>query len=329
LKQRDVLLLGMFILLVFARAATPVAAQPAAKTYRVGVLCPVTCETSDVRTFRSALAALGYKEGPNVLFDYRSAAGDLKRLRALAGELVQQGNDLIYTTFGTVAGLSAKRATTSIPVVVGSAGDLVDAGIVKSLSHPGGNITGITSLALELESKRLELLTQLMPTLSRIAFFHDTTNPYSVLAVKLQRAASAQLGVELREIQVHEPTDVDQAFATIVGEQLKAVCVDGYIPLLASRDRIIELAAKHRIAAVYPFKHFVEAGGLLSYGSSLDENAKRAAALVGKILAGAKPGEIPVEQSTKVELIVNLKTAKALDLIVPPALLATADEVIE
>jgi putative ABC transport system substrate-binding protein len=328
MKQRDLLLLAVLPSLALASAA-PVAAQPAAKPYRVGILCPVACETSDVRIFREALAASGYKEGSNVVFTYRSAAGDLKRLPALADELLQHGTDLIYTTFGTFAGLAAKEATTSTPVVVGSAGDLVAAGIVNSLSHPGGNVTGITSLALELESKRLEFLKELLPTVSRIAFFRDTTNPYSVLAVKLQRAAAAELGVELREIQVHEAADVDQAFAAIVEDRIMAVCVDSYIPLLASRDHIVEVAARDRVAAAYPFKHFVEAGGLLSYGSSLEDNARRAAVLVGKILAGAKPADLPVEQSTKVELVINLKTAKTMGLVIPPALLARADEVID
>ncbi len=236
---------------------------------------------------------------------------------------------MIFTSWGTAPGLAAKRATASIPIVAGSAGDLVAAGIVKSLNRPGGNATGITSLALELEGKRLELLKELLPAVKRIAFFRDTTNPYSVLAIKEQRIAAEHLGVELEEIQVHETIDIDRAFATIVDERLKALCVDGYIPLLAGRDRIVALAARNGIAAIYPLRDFVDAGGLLSYGSSLSDNANRAAAQVGKILAGAKPGDLPVERSTKVELVVNLKTAKSLGLTVPQAILARADEVIE
>ncbi len=308
--------------------AGAVVAQPA-KVNRVGILCPITCATAVVVTFREALSALGYKDGSNVVFEYRSAEGNLKRLPDLADDLVRQKVDVIYTTFGTVAGLVAKRATASIPVVVGSAGDLVAAGIVKSLNRPEGNVTGITSLLLELEGKRLQFLKELLPSTSRIAFFRDTTNPYSVLAIKEQQIAAARLGVELKEIQVHETTDVDEGFATIVSDRLTALCVDAYIPLLVSRDRIIELAAKHHIAAVYPFRDFVDAGGLFSYGPNLNDNAKRAADQVGKILNGAKPADLPVERSTKVELVINLKTAKTLGLTVPPLLLARADEIIE
>ena len=316
-------------ILLFLAASMTVAAQAAAEVHRIGILCPVSCETSDVRAFRDALARLGYKEGENIAFDYRSADGKLKRLPELAGDLVQRHVDVIVTTFGTAAGLVAKRATASIPIVVGSAGDLVAAGIVESLNRPGGNVTGITSLALELEGKRLEFLKELRPAMKRAAFFRDTANPYSVLAIKEQRAAADRLGVELREIQVHEADDIDQAFARIADERLKALCVDGYIPLLAGRSRIVALAAKNGVVAIYPLRDFVEAGGLLSYGSNLSDNAKRAADDVGKILAGASPAGLPVQQSTTVELVVNMRTAKALGLTVPRSILARADEVIE
>ena len=276
-----------------------------------------------------ALAALGYKDGANVVFEYRSAAGDLKRLPGLTDDLVRQNVDVIFTTFGTAAALAAKRATASISIVAGSAGDLVAAGIVESLNRPGGNITGVTSLLLELEGKRLQLLKEFLPDVSRIAFFRDTANPYSVLAVDRVRTAAAQLGIELREIQVHETTDVDQAFAEMVGDGLKALSVGAYIPLLASRDRIVELAAKHRIAAIYTFRDFVDAGGLFSYGPNLSENARRAAGLVGKILGGVKPADLPVERSTTVELVINLKTANVLGLAVPPSIVARADAVVE
>lgn len=327
MRRQRVLVCGALLLLVGIGATA--AAQSTPKVFRVGVLCPVSCETSDVRTFRSTLAASGYKTGVNIAFEYRSAAGELKRLPDLAADLARRKVDVIYTTFGTAAGLVAERTTGSIPIVVGSAGDLVAAGMAKSLDRPGGDVTGITSLALELEGKRLQILKELLPNVSRIAFFRDTTNPYSILATKEQRTAAARLGVELREIQVHEANDVDPAFETIVGDRLKALCVDGYIPLLASRDRIVDLAAKHRVAAIYPLRDFVDAGGLLAYGSSLDDNAKRAAAYVRKILDGAKPADLPVERSTKVELVINLKTAKALGLTIPSAILARADEVIE
>jgi putative ABC transport system substrate-binding protein len=320
-----------FITALGGAAAWPLVAraQQPGKVSRIGVVCPISCETSSLRSFREALAALGYKDGANLVFEYRSAAGDLKRRPGLTNELVRKNVDVIFTAFGTAAALAAKRATASIPVVVGSAGDLVAAGIVESLNRPGGNITGVTSLLLELEGKRLQLLKEFLPDVSRIAFFRDTTNPYSVLAIERVRTAAAQLGIELREILVHETTDVDQAFATMVGDGLTALCVDAYIPLLASRDRIVELATKHRIAAIYTFRDFVDAGGLFSYGPNLNENAKRAAGLVGKILAAAKPADLPVERSTTVELVINLKTAKVLGLAVPPSIIARADAVVE
>src|SRR6185312_9297022 len=324
--RRRVFIAGLGAVLAWPLEA---GAQQLARVRRIGVLCSIDCETASVRSFRESLAVRGYKDGANVAFDYRSAAGALKRLPGLADELVQQNVDVISTSLETAAGLAAKRATPFIPVVVGSAGDLVAAGIVKSLSRPGGNVTGVTSLLLDLEAKRLELLKEFLPRASRIAFFRDTTNPYSILAIERVRAAAAQLGVGLREIQVHQTTDVDQAFATIASEGLDAVCVDAYIPLLASRDRIVELAARYRIAAVYTFKDFVDIGGLFSYGPSLTENAKRSASLVGKILDGEKPADLPVEQSTKVELVINLKTARTLGIPVPPALLARADDVVE
>jgi putative ABC transport system substrate-binding protein len=327
MRRRFLIIIGIVQSLGFVWAGTVIAQT--AKVLRVGILCPVTCDTSDLMTFREALARSGYTEPSKVVFVYRWAGGDLKRLPDLAGDLERAGVDVIYTTFGTSAGLAAKHATESIPVVVGSAGDLVASGMVKSLGRPGGNITGITSLALELEGKRLEFLKQLLPTVSRIAFFRDTTNPYSILALKEQQIAAARLGVELSEIQFHEPSDVDAAFGTIASDGLTALCVDSYIPVLASRDRIVQLAADHRVAAIYPFRHFVAAGGLLSYGSSLDDNAKRAAEYVGKILDGAKPADLPVERSTKVELVINMRTANSLGLTVPPSILARADEVIE
>lgn len=301
--------------------------KPSQKAIASACCAAASCETSDVRAFRRELAARGYSA--NTEFEYRTYGDDLGRASELASDLARQNVDLIYTTFGTVGGLAAKRATESIPIVVGSAGNLVAAGIVKSLSKPGGNVTGITSLVLDLEPKRLELLKQLLPAVSQIGFFNDAENPFSVLATDLQRKAAARLGIELREYRVHRASDIDAAFSDVVRDGMTALCVDAYMPLLLGRERIVELAAQHRIAAIYPLRSFIEAGGLCSYGSDLRENAKRAAALTAKILAGARPADLPVEQSTKVELVINSKTAKALGLTVPPLLLAQADEIIE
>jgi ABC-type uncharacterized transport system substrate-binding protein len=327
-QRRDPFLLAMLWVLGFAMPVTA-DAQPAARMRRVGLLCPITCTTAAVRTFRRALAALGYREGANIVFEYRSAAGDLKRLPDLAGDLVRRRVDVIFTTWGTAPGLAAKRATTTIPIVVGSVGDPVAAGLVKSLSRPGGNVTAIASLALQLEGKRLQFLMELMPGLSRAAVFRDTANPYSVLAMKQQRRAAAALGLKLTEIEVDRSSDVGPGFSAIRRQGLNALCIHAYIPVLASLKRIVALAAKYHIVAVYPLRDYVDAGGLMSYGASLDANARRAAADVAKILRGAKPADLPVEQSTRVELVVNLKAAKGLGLTIPPSILARADEVIE
>jgi ABC-type uncharacterized transport system substrate-binding protein len=305
------------------------AASAAAAAKRVGILCAVTCATSDVGAFRGALASLGYQEGPTIAFESRSADGDLSRLPDLAGDLVALRVDLIFTTWGTAAALSAKRATSEIPIVVGSAGDLVAAGLARSLSHPGGNVTGISSLALDLEGKRLDLLKLLVPSTQVVAVFRSSSNPYSMLAIKEERAAAGKLGVTLREIEVHEAADVDAGFAAMVTERVAALSIHAYVPILASRDRIVELATKNRVAAIYPLRQFVEAGGLISYGASLNDNARRAAVFADKILRGTKPADLPVEQPTKIELVINMKAAQALGLTVPQAILARADEVIE
>lgn len=315
---------------VHVLAVASLAVSPAAaRTFRVGVLCPISCDSVAVKTFRQALSSIGQKNEFAVVFEERAAAADLNRLPALADELVKESVDVIYTTWGTATGAAAKRATASVPVVVGSAGDLAAAGIVKSLSRPEANVTGITSLALELEGKRVELVKDLLPKVSRIAVFRDSGNPYSVLAVRRQRLAAAKLGIEIKEMQVAQAGDVERAFASVDAEGVEALCVHAYVPVLASRDKIVALAAARRLPGVYPLRDYADAGGLMSYGASLNDNARRAAAQVGKVLAGAKPAEIPVEQSTRVELVINLNTAKALGITMPQSILARADEVIE
>jgi putative ABC transport system substrate-binding protein len=319
------------VVLAVVVLATAVARAGAAEPAKsVGILCPVNCSTSDVRVFREALATAGFAEGRgDVGFVYRAAEGDLDGLAHLADELVAAKVDVIYTTWGTAAGQAAKRATTSIPVVVGSAADLVAAGLVGSLNRPEANVTGISSLARELESKRLELLKEVMPGAAQVAVFRDAQNPYSMLAIRQQREAAEKLGITLVELQVREADDIDRAFAVMAERQIAALCLHTYVPILAGGDRIVRHAREQKVTAVYSLRDFVDAGGLMSYGASLDKNARRAAAQVAKILAGAKPSEIPVEQSTAVEMVVNLKTAKAQGLTIPPAILARADEVIE
>ena len=306
-------------------ATSPLSAQ----VPRIGVLCTISCTTPDVAAFLETLAKLGYRHDATVAVELRSADGDLARLPSLAGELVTAKVDVIYTSWGTAAALAAKRTTTTIPVVVGAAGDLVATGLVPSLNRPAGNVTGISSLALEIEGKRLELLKELVPSISLVAAFVDVNAPYSTLAMKQQRDAADRLGIRLREIQVARAGDVDEAFAIIVREGITALSIHGYGGSLASRQRIVELANKHRIVAIYPTSEFVDAGGLIAYGANLRESARRAAGYVAKILKGAKPADLPVDQPTEVELIINMRAARAIDLVIRPSLLARTTEIIE
>ena len=307
-------------------AAAPALTQPT--TQRVGLLCAVTCGSTDVEVFRSELSRL-HPAVSSIVYVERSADGNLDRLSRLARELVDERVDVIFTTWGTAAGLAAKHATERIPIVVGSAGDLVAAGMVASLNKPGANVTGVSSLALDLEGKRLEVLKQLAPGAQRVAAFGDPNNPYSALALAEQRRAAQTLDFVLEEVAVRDRREVEAGFATLASAQLEAVVLHGYIPILVNRDLIVRLAATNRVLAIYPSREFVQAGGLVSYGASLHENARRAAVHVDKILKGTKPADLPVEQPTKIELLINLKTANALGITIPPTLLARADEVIE
>jgi putative ABC transport system substrate-binding protein len=309
-------------------AAPPASSKPGIGSPRVGLLCALSCGSAHAEVFRSELTNL-HQRGSSIVYVERSADGDLARLAHLARELVDERVDVIFTTWGTAAGLAAKHATATTPIVVGSAGDLVAAGIVASLNKPGANVTGISSLALDLEAKRLEVLKQLAPGVRAVAAFGDPTNPYSALAIAEQRRAAESLGFVLKEIPVRDARDVGAAFAIVAKEHLEAVVLHGYVPILVNRDLIVGLATTNRVVAIYPSREFVEAGGLVSYGASLRENARRAAVQADKILKGSKPADLPVEQSTKIELVINLNTAKALGITIPPTLLARADEVIE
>jgi putative ABC transport system substrate-binding protein len=304
-------------------------AQQAGRPARVGVLCPILCDAPSVEAFRGALRDLGHVEGRTLLFEYRAAEGEIDRLPALAGELVQSKVDVIFTTWGTGAAVAAKRATTTIPVVMAAAGDPVRAGIVTSLTKPGGNVTGLSSLALELEGKRLELLKELVPMVSRVGVFWDPENPYSALATRQEETAARTLGVRLYQARVRRASDLDSAFAALTRGRIEGLSIHAYIPVLQHRAAIIRFAATNRLAAIFPVRAYVDEGGLVSYGANLAEISRRAAHFVDRILKGAKPGDLPIEQPTKFELVINTKTAKALGLTIPPSLLLRADQVIE
>jgi putative tryptophan/tyrosine transport system substrate-binding protein len=320
----------LLTLLVGALAA-PITAgsQPAGKPVRIGVLCFVTCEGPGLVAFRETLRDLGYVEGRTLAFEYRDAAGKTERLAPLADELVRSKVDLIFTPRGTAPALAAKRATATIPVVVGFVGDPVKAGIVPNLAHPGGNVTGVSSLSLELEGKRIELLRELVPKVSRVGVFSDPHNPYSALATKEVERAARALGVRILVARLSGPTDLDTAFATLKRDRVEALVVLGYVATQQTRGAIIRFAAANRLPAVYPVRDDVDEGGLFSYGANVADISRRAAHYADRILKGARPADLPVEQATTVELVVNRKTAAALGLAVPPSLLARADQVIE
>jgi len=308
-------------------APLPVEAQQSGQPARIGVLCLVPCKGLAVDAFRRALRELGYVEGRTLAFEYRDAEWKVERLPALAGELVQSKVDVIFTPWGTAAALAAKRATTTIPVVIGSAGDPVQAGIVASLSKPGGNVTGVSSLALELEGKRLELAKEVVPKVSRVGIFWSSESTYSTLAYKEVEAAARTIGVRLHAVRLTGQSSLDTVFATLKRDRVEALVIHGYGATLQHRRAIIEFAAANRLPTIYPSREFVDEGGLLSYGANVADISRRAAHYVDRILKGAKPADLPVEQATTVELVVNVRTVRALGVAIAPAVLLRAEQV--
>jgi ABC-type uncharacterized transport system substrate-binding protein len=317
--------------LALAVVSSPLVAdgQPTAGPARIGVLCLVSCRGADVEAFRGALRDLGYVEGRTLVLEYRDAAGQPERLPTLAAELVRSRVDVLFSPWGTASALAAKRATATIPVVIASAGDPVKAGIVPGLAKPGGNVTGVSSLALELEGKRLELLKQLTPTTSRVGVLRDPDNPYSALATKEVEASARALGVRVVAARLSGAADLDTALATLKREHVEALVLHGYAATLQNRRAIIQFAAANRLPAIYPLREYVDEGGLASYGADVAAIARRAAHYVDRILKGARPADLPVEQVTTVQLVVNRKTAAALGLTIPPAVLLRADGIVE
>ena len=304
-------------------------AQSRSGTPQIGVLCPTTCSGPAFDAFRRALTEFGLREGQTVTLQYREAEGRLDRLRPLAAELVERKVDVLFSTWGTAAALALKQASATIPVVAGALGDPVGAGLIASLAKPGGNVTGVSTLALTLEGKRLELLKEIEPRIARVAVLWDPDNPYSALALRELETAAGPLGIRLAPVRVAEPQDFDSAFATIAGQRPDALLVPAYLVLVAERARITAFAAENRLPAIYSQDDFVQVGGLASYGVDLARIYARAAAYIDKILKGTQPADLPVEQPTVFRLTINLKAANALGLTIPPSLLARADEVIK
>jgi ABC-type uncharacterized transport system substrate-binding protein len=307
-------------------------AQPAGKIFRIGLLDASTAAGSAglLEAFRQELRKLGWIEGKNITIEYRFGEQKNDRLPELAADLVRLKVDLIVVTAGTPA-LAAKKATTTIPIVMANVGDPVGVGLVASLARPGGNVTGLSGLAVELNTKRLEVLKDAVPKLTRVGLLRppeETTT--QDLQLKELRAAAVALKLKLEEIGTQaDPKGLESAFQTAKQKQVSAIMTTITRPFFAERKRIVELAGKYRLPAIYFQKEFVDEGGLMSYGADFDDLFRRAAVYVDKILKGAKPADLPVQQATKFEFVINLKAAKQIGLTLSPDLLARADKVIK
>lgn len=322
--------LGLILTLALAILVAPLLAnaQPRGRVPRIGVLASTSPAERGafLDGFWPGLHELGWVEGQSIAIEWRWAEGKPERLPELAADLVRLNVDIIVAQ-GTPPSLAAKHATTAIPIVAG-AGDLVRLGLVASLAQPGGNITGVTVLAGEgFSGKWLELLKEAVPKLSRVAYLLNPANVISVLLCKDAQGVAPALSLTVEAVEVGGPDELDRAFA-LIPERAEALMVDADGLFAPYRTRIVEFAANHRLPAMYHLRSYVDAGGLMSYGPSFSALGRRAAVYVDKILKGTKPADLPIEQPTKFELVINLKTAQALGITIPPMLLFQADEVI-
>jgi putative ABC transport system substrate-binding protein len=313
--------------------AAPLAAeaQQAGKVPRIGFLSLTSPSDRPLLldAFRQRLRELGWVEGKNIVIDYRYAEDRVDRLPDLAAELVRLKVDVIVS-WGTQGATAAKNATATIPIVMIAVRDPVGTGLIASLARPGGNVTGVSgSAGLEWVAKQLELLKETVPKIRRVAILSNPDNPYHQLAIRELNVAARSLGVQLQLLEARGPNEFDGAFAAMAKERAGALLVLSDAILNSHRTRLADLAARSRLPAAYGVRESVEAGGLMSYGPSFLDSYRRAATYVDQILKGAKPADLPVEQPTKFELVINLKTAKALGLTIPPALLLRADQTIE
>jgi putative ABC transport system substrate-binding protein len=321
-----------FLGVVGGAAAWPLAAraQQPTKVWHIGMLdsVPRTLNNANVDAFRDGLRRLGYVDGQNLRIDYRSAGGEIERFPALAAELVHAKVDLIVTR-GTPAVVAAKAATTTIPVVMSASGEPLTSGVIAGLARPAGNVTGLSAFTNELIPKRIELLTEMVPGISRIAFMQNMAN--SIADSQWQEVSTTAESARLKAIliDVRKSADLPGAYEVAQAERIDALLMGNDTVTQANRRQIVELAAQHRLPASYAAREFVDAGGLMVYAVSYADLYRRAASYVDKIFKGAKPADLPVEQPTKFDFIINLKTAQALGLVVPTKLLAFADEVIE
>jgi putative tryptophan/tyrosine transport system substrate-binding protein len=326
--RRAMALLITFALGCLFVAPLPPEAQPPTHVHRIGVLLGATPgRTPSVGAFLEGLHDLGYVEGQNLVIEYRGVEGQHERFPDLVAELVRLKVDVLVVS-NTPAALAAKQATRTIPIVMPSMGDPLGTGLVASLARPGGNITGLSGMQPELVGKQLEFLKEVLPTVSRVAVLWNPANPVAALHVRAADVAAQALGIQLHLVEARGPDAFDGAFVSTTNAHAGALLVVPDALFLQHRRRLAELAATSHLPTLHSGRPYVEAGGLLAYGASQAAQWRRAATYVDKILKGAKPGDLPVEQPTQFELVINLKTAQALGLTIPPTLLIQADEVI-
>jgi putative tryptophan/tyrosine transport system substrate-binding protein len=325
--RRRICVLICLLLTAFLPAAS--GAQQPTKVLRIGVLTGGSASASSGRhdAFRQGLREFGYVEGKNIIVEWRNADGKIVNLPGLAAELVRLKVDVIVTAGPQVTGV-AKQATSTIPIVMAFDNDPVGSGHVASLARPGENITGLSTLSPELSGKQLEILKEVAAGLSRVGVLGTSTQPgYGQVAKEIEISAAA-IGVKLQNLDILTPNDIEAAFRNARTGRAEAVVVLASAVLAPHRIRVVDLAVKSRLPAIYPYLEYVEAGGLMSYGVQVTELYRRAATYVDKILKGAKPADLPVEQPTKLELVINLKTAKQIGVTIPQSVLAKADKVI-
>ena len=323
-------LLSLVLATVFLATVSFAGAQQPTKVPRIGFLfaVPPSVVAARIEAIRQGLRELGYVEGKNIVIEWRFAEGELDRLPALARELVRLKVDVIVTG-GPPATRSVKQATATIPIVMGFDDDPVGSGFVSSLARPAGNITGLSTLAPEISGKQLELLKEIVPKLTRVAYLGDVTRPGTAQSLREINLAADAVRVQLQYLEVRGPKDLETAFRAANKESADALLVLLSPILNSQRRQVIDLAVRNRLPTIYPASEFVEDGGLMFYGPSLTDSFRRAATYVDKILKGTKPADLPVEQPKKFEFIVNLKAAKQIGLTIPPNVLARADRVIK
>ena len=320
------------ILFLLSASLGTAAAQPAGKVPRIGYLYPGSpsdpLSQRRLEAFRQGLRELGYVEGQNIAIESRWTEGKDDRLPALAADLVRSKVDVIVVT-GGAATRAVQLTTRTIPIVMSTVNDPVGSGLVASLARPGGNVTGLTVMSPDLAGKQLQLLKEVIPKVSRVALLRNPDNPADTALLREAEAAAQALGVRLQTLEARNPPEIDSAFAAMTRERAGALLILPDAVFLSQRSQIAELAVKRRLPSIRQSSAFPEAGGLMSYGADYLDQMRRAATFVDKILKGAKPADLPVAQPTKFELVINMRTAKAIGLTIPPALLQRADQIID